>query len=370
MKIELKEIPIRDLVIGYINEEDQGVIGYSGKLNIRPAYQREFVYKDQQRDKVLETVQRDFPLNVMYWAKNDLHTNPGTQQHAYEVLDGQQRATSICEYVAGKFSISEKYFNNLTSDQQKQILDYKLMVYICEGTDSEKLDWFRTINIAGEKLTDQELLNAVYTGSWLSDAKKYFSKKACPAYGLASRYMKGSPIRQEFLETVLEWISYGHPAQYMAAHQHDANALELWTYFQTVIEWVDKTFPDYRNEMKGLAWGSMYNRYKDEVLDPAKLAAEVSRLMLDEDVGNKSGIYEYVLSGSERCLNIRTFGDGIKRTVYERQKGLCADPTCNKPTPIEEMEGDHITPWRLGGKTNLENCQMLCRSCNRRKGGK
>lgn len=236
MKIELKEIPIRDLVHRYKNCLEEGVTGYSGNLDIRPKYQREFIYKDKQRDAVINTVRKDFPLNVMYWVKNN-----GT----YEVLDGQQRIISICEYVTGSYSIAFQYFHNLEEDEQNQILDYKLMVYFCEGTDKEKLDWFKTINIAGEKLTNQELRNAIYSGPWLSDAKKYFSKTAGPAYQLAGSYLKGTAIRQDYLETVIDWISDGNIEEYMATHQHDYSATLLWEYFQQVIKWVTSTF-DYR----------------------------------------------------------------------------------------------------------------------------
>ena len=189
MKIELKEISIREVSNGYKNDNEEGVVGFGGRLNIRPKYQREFVYKDKKRDDVIDTVKKQFPLNVMYWVKNEDAT--------YEVLDGQQRTVSICEYVAGSFSFNAMYFNNLTNVEQNQILDYKLMIYFCEGNDKEKLDWFKTINIAGEKLTDQELRNAIYTGTWLTDAKKYFSKTGCAAYGIGNDYMTGSPIRQD-----------------------------------------------------------------------------------------------------------------------------------------------------------------------------
>ena len=193
MKIELKEISIRDVVNGYADKNENGIYGFDGKLNIRPAYQREFVYKDKQRDAVIETISKKFPLNVMYWVKNEDET--------YELLDGQQRTISICEYVNGSFSLNFQYFHNLTDGEKEQILNYKLMIYICEGTDREKLDWFKIINIAGEKLTEQELRNAIYTGTWLNDAKRYFSKTNCPAYGIGSNYVKGSPIRQDYLET-------------------------------------------------------------------------------------------------------------------------------------------------------------------------
>ena len=364
MKIKLQEITIRALTEGYLNNAEDGVIGFGGKLDIRPKYQREFVYKDIQRNAVIETVRKDFPLNVMYWVKNG---------DSYEVLDGQQRTISLCSYVEGDFSIEDKdgsiqYFHNLTEDKKNQILDYKLMVYFCEGTDGEKLDWFRTINIAGEKLTEQELRNAVYTGAWLTDAKRYFSRSNCAAYNLASDYMNGTPIRQDYLQTVISWISEGNIEQYMADHQADPNASKLWLYFMSVINWVETTFPEYRREMRGLDWGALYNQYKDEALDAATLEAEVSRLMQDEDVSNKKGIYIYVLSRQERHLSIRAFTPNQKREAYERQGGVCA--ISGVKLDIAEMEADHITPWSQGGKTSAENCQMLSKEENRQKSDK
>ncbi len=360
MKIQLKEITIREVSNKYVNDNEEGVVGYDGKLNIRPKYQREFVYKDKQRDAVIETVRKSFPLNVMYWAKNEDDT--------YEVLDGQQRTISICEYVAGKFDLNFQYFHNLEDTEKEEILNYKLMVYFCEGNDKEKLDWFKTINIAGEKLTDQELRNAIYTGTWLTEAKKYFSKSGCPAYGIGSDYLTGSSIRQEYLETAIDWISNGNIEQYMAENQHKPNANELWLYFQSVINWTKTTFPNYRKEMKGVSFGTLYNEFKDKGLDFKKLEEEITRLMQDEDVTKKSGIYEYVLTRNEKFLNIRAFTDKQKREVYEKQKGICAK--CGEHFEIEEMEADHITPWHEGGKTNSENCQMLCKNCNRTKSGK
>ena len=360
MKIQLTEITIKEVSTGYINNNEEGVVGYGGKLNIRPKYQREFVYKDKQRDAVIETVRKDFPLNVMYWVKNEDDT--------YEVMDGQQRTISICEYVAGNFSMNFQYFHTLTDVEKEKILDYKLMVYFCEGNDKEKLDWFKTINIAGEKLTDQELRNAIYTGTWLTDAKKYFSKSGCPAHSIANDYLKGVSIRQEYLETAISWISTGNIEQYMADHQHEPNANELWLYFQSVINWIQTTFPNYRKEMKGVPFGLLYNEYKDKKQDSKKLEAEITQLMQDEDVTKKSGIYEYVLTRNEKYLNIRSFTDNQKREAYEKQKGICVK--CSEHFEIEEMEADHITPWHEGGKTVAENCQMLCKQDNRTKSGK
>lgn len=364
MKIELKEISIRDLFNGYKDSNDEGIVAYGGKLNVRPAYQREFVYKDKQRDAVIDTVMKKFPLNVMYWVKN----TDGT----FELLDGQQRTISICQYLSKDFSINFRYFHNLTESEKEEILNYPLMVYFCEGTDKEKLDWFKTINIAGEKLTDQELRNAMYTGSWLYDAKKYFSKNSCPAYQIGNKYMNGTAIRQDYLETALEWIcnrdSLESIEEYMSKHQADKDANELWQYFQSVIDWVKRLFPTYRKEMKGLPWGLYYNKFKDKSFNTNDLEEKLQELMLDEDVTNKKGIYEYLLDGDEKHLSIRAFSDKQKREAYEQQKGIC--PKCGKHFEIEEMEADHIDPWHSGGKTIFENCQMLCKPCNRRKSGK
>ena len=360
MKIELKEITIREVANNYINDNEEGVIGYGNKLNIRPKYQREFVYKDKQRDSVIETVQKNFPLNVMYWVKNEDET--------YEVLDGQQRTISICEYVTGTFSLNSMYFHNLTNVEKEQILEYKLMVYFCEGNDKEKLDWFKTINIAGEKLTNQELRNAIYTGTWLTDAKKYFSKTGCPAYNIGNDYITGSPIRQDYLETIIYWFSNDNIEQYMAENQHKPNANELWLYFNSVMNWIKVVFPKYRREMKGVNYGILYNNFKDKEFDAKKLEEEITTLMQDEDVTKKSGIYEYVLTRNEKYLSIRAFTDKQKRESFERQKGICVK--CGVEFEINEMEADHITPWHEGGKTTAENCQMLCKYDNRIKSGK
>lgn len=357
MNIELHEITIREVVKDYVDNAEEGVIGYGGKLNIRPKYQREFVYDDKKRNAVIETIRKNFPLNVMYWVKNV----DGT----FEVLDGQQRTISFCQYVNGDFSVDSRYFHSLTETEKEQILNYKLMIYFCEGNDREKLDWFKIINIAGEKLTDQELRNAAFTGTWLSDAKLKFSKSNCAAYLLSKEYVNGSPIRQEILETALKWISKGEIEEYMSKHQHDPNANELWTYFKNVIDWVKLTFIVYRKEMKGIDWGSLYDKFKDKILDTRKLEQRIKELMMDDEVQNKKGIYPYILTNNEKYLNIRTFTESQKREAYEKQSGICK--ICGKHFELSEMEADHITPWISGGKTILENCQMLCKECNRRK---
>jgi hypothetical protein len=367
MKIDLHRIKIREVIEGYKDSHEEGVVAYDGKLDVRPKYQREFVYKDKQRDAVIDTVKKGFPLNVMYWVK--------TGEDSFEVLDGQQRTISIGQYANGDFSVDfngrTAMFHNLTKEEQEQILDYELMVYFCEGTDKEKLDWFKIINIAGEKLTDQELRNAVYTGTWLSDAKLKFSKSNCAAYLLANdggALLTGSPIRQEYLETALSWINNGEVAEYMAKHQHDKKADELWEYFQNVIAWVRKTFTNHRKEMASVNWGELYNEFKDKKLNAEKLEIEVAKLMQDDDVTKKSGIYPYILTKQERHLSIRAFNDKMKREAYEKQKGVCVK--CGENFALEEMEADHITPWHEGGKTIAGNCQMLCKQDNRTKSGK
>jgi len=364
MKIEFKEITVRELAEGYEDNAEEGVVGYGGKLDIRPPYQREFIYKDKQRDAVIDTVTKNFPLNVMYWAVRD--------DGNFEIIDGQQRTISICQYVNRDFSYQKRYFHNLQKDEKEQILDYKLTIYLCSGTDSERLDWFRTINIAGEKLADQELRNAVYAGSWVSDAKRYFSKTGCAAYSIGSDYLNGIPIRQDYLETTIKWISKdGDIEKYMSEHQHDPNANELWLYFQSVINWVKATFPNYRKEMKGVEWGILYNKYKNEKYDTNKIEKEILKLIDDDDVQSIKGIFTYILTREEKHLNLRQFDEKIKRKVYEKQKGICLK--CKEPNnhyQIKEMEADHIKPWHEGGKTVEENCQLLCKDHNRRKSGK
>ena len=359
MKIEMKEITVRDLAEGYRDDSEEGVLGFGGKLDIRPKYQREFIYSDKQRDSVIDTVTKGYPLNVMYWAVRE--------EGGYEVIDGQQRTISVCQYVNGDFSFNGHYIANLQSDERERLLNYRLTIYQCSGTDSEKLEWFKTINIAGVKLTEQELRNAVYSGSWVSDAKRYFSKTGCAAYSLAGDYLSGTANRQDYLETTIRWISGDHIVDYMSKQQHKPNANELWLYFQSVISWVKATFPKYRKEMKGIEWGDLYNEFKDKEYDSAKLEEKVKRLMEDEDVTSKKGIYHFLLTGKEKHLNIRTFSDNQKREAFERQKGKC--PICKNVYELSEMEADHITPWHAGGKTDAKNCQMLCKEDNRRKSG-
>lgn len=374
MEITLHEIKIRELAEGYqdLSASEEGIVGYGGRLNIRPKYQREFVYDDKKRNAVIDTVWNKFPLNVMYWVKTD-----GADGIEYELLDGQQRTISICSFVAGEFMMIIEgnlcAWDNLTETQKERILNYPLQIYICEnGTDEEKLKWFNIINIAGEKLTEQEIRNAIYSGPWVTQAKRRFSKTGCVAYKIASDYMLGSPIRQDYFEKALKWIGNKQGKsieQYMAEHQHDTDADQLWQYFQDVIHWVEKLFGrKYKKEMKAVDWGALYNQYYDTTLTATAIAQEVSKLMADSDVQKKSGIFHYVFDHDEHHLGIRAFDDNTKREVYERQNGICT--ICGKHFEIEQMEADHITPWCDGGRTIADNCQMLCKDCNRRKSGK
>ena len=360
MQIQLKQIKVADLVKGYTNNNEEGVIGYDGKLNIRPKYQREFVYSQKQQESVINSIRNNYPLNVMYWVDNE----DGT----YEVLDGQQRSLSICQYVTGKFSLKFQYFHNLEPEEQEQILNYEILVYFCTGTNREKLNWFEIINIAGEKLTKQELRNAVYTGEWLTECKKYFSKTGCAAYNIGKDYVSGNPIRQDYLETVFDWISEGNVDNYMAKNQHNGNAEEVWKYFRDVIDWVKSKFQIYRKEMKGVDWGYLFNEYKSTYFSPSELEEEIKYLMSHEDVTNKKGIYSYILTKEEKHLNIRAFTDKQKREVYERQKGICT--ITGEKLSFEEMEGDHIIPFSKGGKTIIENLQMISKKANRTKSNK
>lgn len=360
MNIEETKITIRELVKGYVDNNEGGVFAYDGKLNVRPPYQREFIYGENERAAVIDTVINGYPLSIMYWSVND----DGT----FEIIDGQQRTVSICQYVAGDFSFDFRYFDNQPGDIQEKILNYKLNICKCTGTDSEKLEWFKRINIAGKELTEQELRNAVYHGPWVSDAKRYFSKTGCPAYKIASPYINGTPIRQDYLETAIDWISKGNIEIYMAKHQQDPTAVALWNYFQSVISWVEATFPYKRTFMKGVQWGMLYNKYGEKVHNPEEFEKEIKRLILDDDVSNKKGIYYYLFTGEERYLSIRAFTQAQKISAYERQGGIC--PICGNHFTLEEMEADHIKPWSEGGHTTPDNCQMLCRDCNRRKSNK
>lgn len=349
MNIDRIQVTIQELIDGYEEKGPdgiEGVVAYGGRLDVRPAYQREYIYPDKDRDEVIRSVKKKFPINVMYWAK--------TADGRYELMDGQQRTISICRYAAVRdeadrqsyeqcFSVDNLYFFNLPEDQKQSIRDYVLDIYVCDGTPSEVLDWFKIINIAGKVLSPQELRN--------------------------------TSIRQEYLETAIEWIAARDGLEsieeYMALHQQDENANQIWIYFRRVIEWVEAIFPEKRKEVKGIEWGLLYNRFKDAELDPDALERQVKALLIDDEVTNKKGVYTYVLTGEEKYLSLRAFTTAQKREAYERQGGICPDCQAAGKAKVhydfDEMEADHITPWSRGGRTVPENCKMRCRECNRRK---
>lgn len=375
MEITEKKITVRDIVEGYDNDDEKGIRGYGGKLDIRPPYQREFIYSDKDKEAVIHSVLNNYPLNVMYWCKRAEDADV-----PYEILDGQQRTLSLCEYVSDGFSYDFKYFSNLTPDVKDKILNYELTIYICEGTDSEKLDWFKIINMKKAELTQQEIRNAVYAGPFVSDAKRHFSKTNCAAYKLAKDIVSGSPIRQQLLEKALQWMVDHETRQgkkktingYMAMHQHDPNAGPLWAYFQQVINWAYDNFNvgKLKRVMKDLDWAKLYDEFSDKPLDNKANERRILEL-IDQgtvEIQNPKGIIPYVLTGDEQLLSLRAFPKSIRMKVYNRQGGKCA--ICGKPFPEEEMEADHILPWAKGGRTTIDNCQMLCRACNRKKSDK
>jgi len=393
MHVKPINITIRELTEKYCDLRDNGVTAYNGKLNVRPAFQREFVYTPDKRDAVWKSIYNNLPLNVMYWAKNP----DGT----FEIIDGQQRTISICQYVTDDDGYGNQIainfdgrrtqkFDGLSPEKQKEILDdYKLQIYICDGNDDEKLDWFNTINIAGEPMTTQELLNANYTGTWLTNAKAYFSKKENnPALNYAFydnddkktllNHSSESANRQDLLNMVLHWITDTNSTndieplkEYMAKHRFDDNANELIQYFQNVIDWVKKNFITYYKDMRGLPWGFWYNKYHDKQLNPTEIDNKIKEYMADIEVQSKKGTYEYILTNDKKHLNLRQFDEATKRSVYAEQGGRCKlcehTPNEDKVWKYEEMEGDHIIPWSRGGKTVPENCQMLCKLHNRIK---
>ena len=371
MNIDLHEISIREITDGYTNSHEEGVTGYHGKLNIRPPFQRELIYSDEQQCSVIRSVMKGFPLNVMYWVRNG--------QDSYDMLDGQQRTLSICRFVHEGLFVDSLNFTGYSDDIKEKLLSYKLMIYICDGDRDEIIDWFNVINISGERLTRQESRNASLTGTWLTDAKIRFSKRKCDAQQLASSYLKGKPERQEYLETAIRWIAEHDgikPAKdkkdiitsYMSAHRFDDNCNAMWLYFQSVINWVKLLFPKPAPAMRGIDWGTYYRKFGSGSYDAKRLQERMTELLADEEVTSEKGVYEYLIDGDERHLNLRKFSDRMKRAAYERQGHKCA--RCGGVFEFEEVEADHITPWREGGRTIESNCQVLCRKCNRTKSSK
>ncbi len=387
MKTNLRtDITVKSICKGFIyNElEGKGLFGLSGKLTIQPEYQRNYIYADGKKDvAVIESILRGYPLGLIYFNK--------VEDYRFEILDGQQRITSIGRYVTGKFAVKdangmEQYFSGLAIDKQEMIQNTTLLIYECVGTESEIKEWFKTINIAGVPLNQQELLNAVFSGPFVTAAKSEFSNSRNANIQKWSHYVNADVKRQGFLECALDWVSYGNISNYMSIHRYDSNIDELKTYFNTVIEWINGVFNDVEKQMRGLEWGRLYETYHTMSYNPHIVHEQVQKLLTDDCVKKPSGVFEYVLGGCKdnRLLEIRIFDDRVKKTVYEEQtqnaeaKGisncpLCAIESTNNKTRIwklSEMDADHVTAWSRGGSTDINNCQMLCKTHNRAKGNK
>ncbi len=380
------EITVKDICAGFqYNElEGKGLFGLSGKLTIQPEYQRNYIYADGKRDvAVVESILKKYPLGLIYFVK--------VADDKFEVLDGQQRITSFGRFVTGKFAIMDangnpQYFNSLAPEEQAKILNTKLTIYECEGDEPEIKQWFKTINIAGVPLNNQELNNAIYSGPFVTLAKEEFSNSRNANIQKWSAYVSGTANRQDFLECALSWVSRGKIEDYMAQHRKDNNISELKNYFNTVIDWVSTVFIDVEKEMCGLDWGRLYETYKNQPYDPAKVSEQVKKLYADPYVKTRKGIFEYILGGSKdtRLLEVRVFDEATKRSVYTQQttaakaKSISNCPLCalghdSNKTRIwkqDEMDADHVTAWSKGGATNIKNCEMLCKTHNRAKGNK
>lgn len=389
MKTTLQtEITVRDIVAGFVyNElEGKGLFGLSGKLTIQPEYQRNYIYASDGGKKevaVIESLLKDYPIGLIYF-------NKVAGDH-FEVLDGQQRITSVGRFTTGKFAIKdengmEQYFGGLAADKQEKIMNTELLIYECEGTESEIKEWFKTINIAGVPLNNQELLNAVYSGPFVTLAKEGFSNSGNANIQKWSAYISGSANRQEFLERALDWVSRGQIGDYMSRHRYDDNINELKTYFNSVIDWVSSVFIDVESEMRGLEWGRLYEEYHKQSYDPMQVSAKVRELYGDPYVKNRRGIFEYILGGEtdKKSLDVRVFDEATKNAAYAAQTSeakrlgesncpLCAighDANRERIYKFDEMDADHVSAWSKGGATSPENCQMLCKTHNRAKGNR
>lgn len=386
MKTELHtEWTVNDICSGFVyNElEEKGLFGMDGKLIIQPEYQRNYIYAEKGKDApVIDSILKGYPIGLIYFIK--------TESGQYEVLDGQQRITSLGRFITNKFAIEidgMRYnMMGLSPDRQKLIREAKLLIYVCEGTEDEIKEWFQTINIAGIPLNQQEILNAIYSGEFVTLAKEEFSNSKNSNVAKWSTYIKASLVRQEYLECALRWVSKGNIKNYMMQHRHDNNIKELKTYFNSVIDWVDGLFLDTYSEMQSIDWGKMYETYHKQPYNPKEISAKVAELYADEYVRNKKGIFEYVLGGCQdsKLLEIRIFDERDKKTVYAKQtqkaeaEGVSNCPLCalgndnnkNRIWKITEMDADHVTAWSKGGSTDISNCQMLCKTHNRAKGNK
>lgn len=386
MKTNLRTYTVANICKGFVyNElEGKGLYGLAGRLTIQPEYQRNYIYADGKKDvAVVKSVMNKYPLGVLYFNK--------TGEDSWEVLDGQQRITSIGRFVTGKLSVIDdngipRYFSSLSTEQQRTVLETELLVYECEGTEDEIHKWFETVNIAGVPLNRQELLNAVYCGEFITLAKQEFSNSHNSNVQKWSAYITGSVNRQDFLERALQWVSHDNVKEYLSLHRHDTNIDELKTYFNCVIDWISSVFIDVESEMRGLEWGRLYESYHTQPYNPQKVREQVRELYGDPYVKNRKGIFEYILGGStdKRLLDIRIFDEATKRKVYQKQTAeaalhnvsncpLCAmghEANRNKIWKLSEMDADHVTAWSKGGSTTIENCQMLCKTHNRAKGNK
>jgi 5-methylcytosine-specific restriction endonuclease McrA len=389
MKTTLKtDITVKDICDGFVyNElEGKGLFGLSGRLTIQPEYQRNYIYASDGGKKemaVIESILKGYPIGLIYFNK--------VSENNLEILDGQQRITSVGRFVTDKFAIKdengmEQYFSGLAKDKKAKILETKLLIYECEGSESEIKEWFKTINIAGVPLNDQELLNAVYSGPFVTLGKEEFSNSQNANIQKWSAYIKGSANRQGFMECALDWVSKGNIGDYMSFHRFFNNINELKRYFNSVIDWVSSVFTDVESEMRGLEWGRLYEEYHKKAYSPAKVSTEVQKLYSDPYVKKRKGIFEYILGGSTdtKLLDVRVFDEATKKSVYASQtkkaeaKGesncpLCAighDANRSKLWKLTEMDADHVTAWSKGGGTNVRNCQMLCKSHNRAKGNR
>ena len=380
------EITVREICEGFVyNElEGRGLFGLAGKLTIQPECQRNYIYADGKRDvAVIESILKGYPLGLIYFNK--------VSDDKFEILDGQQRITSIGRFVTNKFAVKDgngflQNFNAISKDKKEKILESKLLIYECEGAESEIKEWFKTINIAGVPLKEQELLNAIYSGPFVTKAKEEFSNSQNANIRKWSAYVQGNVDRQDLLECALDWVSKGNIDQYMSQHRNDDNINELKTYFNTVIDWVSGIFEDVENEMCGLEWGRLYETYHDNAYDPKEISKQVRNLYSDPYVKNRKGIFEYILGGSvdTKLLDVRIFDEATKKSVYTKQTQeakakyisncpLCAlgnDANRIKVWQLKEMDADHITAWSKGGATDINNCQMLCKTHNRAKGNR
>lgn len=387
MKTILKtDLTVKDLSEGFVyNEyEGKGLFGWNGRLTIQPEYQRNYIYADGKRDvAVIDSLLKGYPLGLLYFVK--------VGEDKYEILDGQQRVTSFGRFITNKFAIKDKngmeqYFDGLAKDLQDKIYNSQLTIYICEGEESEIKEWFKTINIVGVPLNSQELLNAIYSGPFVTKAREEFSNSQNANIQKWSAYIKGDVNRQEYLATALNWVSKGNIDSYMSQHRFDTNIVELKSYFNSVIDWASSVFKDVKSDMRGLEWGRLYETYHTNSYDPNKVSEILCKLYADPQVQDTKGICEYILGGCRdtRLLNIRVFDDNTKRVAFEKQtqnakfKGISNCPLCtlgndnnkNRIWELKEMDADHVTAWSKGGSTDIDNCQMLCRTHNHIKGNR